>query len=75
MSPAGQSPGEPGTEPPENQMVDMPPALVALMRQIARDCRGPGRYQVIIEVPAAPRGPRTAAISRLELIRVMKLTD
>ena len=73
MSQPPHSPAAAEPEPPEEPFGDLPPALIALMRQIARDCRFPGRYQVTIEIPASPRGPRTAVISRLELVRVLKM--
>lgn len=57
------------------QITDLPPALLRLMRQIARDCRIPGRYHITIEIPASRHGPRTAVISRLEQIRVMGMEE
>jgi hypothetical protein len=52
---------------------DLPPALVSLVRQIARDCAAPGVYLITLEVPHHKRGARTAEISRLERIRILEL--
>jgi hypothetical protein len=52
---------------------DLPPALVSLVRQIARDCAAPGRYAILLEVPNHKGRPGTAEISRLERIRILEI--
>lgn len=52
---------------------DLPPSLVSLVRQIARDCAAPGRYTIVLEVPDHKGRPGLAEISRLERIRVLEI--
>jgi hypothetical protein len=47
-------------------------ALVALMRQVARDCRAPGRYEIMMTVPNEPGAPHRFSLTRLETIRVFE---
>lgn len=55
------------------QPIDLPPSLISLVRQIARDCAAPGRYTITLEVPPHRGRPRTAVISRLERIRILEI--
>lgn len=63
--------GSPGRS--DSLPADLPPALVSLVRQIARDCAAPGIYIITLEVPPHKRHPRKAEISRVERIRILRI--
>jgi hypothetical protein len=65
--------GSSASEAHSSSHADLPPALVSLVRQIARDCAAPGRYTITLEVPDHKRRPRTAEISRVERIRILEI--
>lgn len=50
---------------------DLPPALLSLFRQVARDCRAPGTYTICLTIPHYPASEMEATISRLETIRIV----
>ncbi len=52
---------------------DLPPWLLALARQIARDCAHPGTYTITLDVPHHKRAPRIIQIDKTESIRRMKI--
>lgn len=52
---------------------DLPPWLVSLARQIARDCSRPGTYTITVVVPDHKRAPRIIKIDKTEAIRQMEI--
>jgi hypothetical protein len=48
---------------------DLPPWLLSLARQIARDCSRAGTYTITLEVPHHKRSPRIIRIDKVEAIR------
>ena len=52
---------------------DLPPWLLSLARQIARDCGRPGTYLITLEVPHYKRAPRIIQIDKTEAITRMEI--
>jgi len=54
---------------------DLPRWLLQLARQIARDCRSPGTYHIVLTVPHHRGQIRQSVIERVERIRVVEDRD
>lgn len=52
---------------------DLPPWLLSLARQMARDCSRPGTYTITLVVPDHNRAPRIIKIDKTEAIRRMEI--
>ncbi len=52
---------------------DLPPDLVSLSRTLARVCTKPGIYNIQLTVPHYPNQSKTAVITKLETVRIIKM--
>lgn len=52
---------------------DIPAHIISLARLIQRNCPGPGKYQITLNMPAYPNEAMMTEIARVETVRLQEI--